>query len=106
PTAMSACKSNNISGVNYMGLEYWRGDVVFTFMYTHTLPPNSPTRGNCVDSTFYRGHLPARSYHGGGGNTVSCDGSVHFIPDGININIWQAYGTRAGGPNEATVNLD
>jgi hypothetical protein len=28
-----------------------------------------------------------------------CDGSVHFVQDGVDIMVWRAIGTRAG--NEA-----
>jgi prepilin-type N-terminal cleavage/methylation domain-containing protein len=41
----------------------------------------------------------ARSKHQGGVNVSCCDGSVHFIQDGINILIWRALSTAAGGSN-------
>ena len=39
----------------------------------------------------------ARSRHPGGVNTTFCDGSVKFIKDTININIWRALSTTQGG---------
>jgi prepilin-type N-terminal cleavage/methylation domain-containing protein/prepilin-type processing-associated H-X9-DG protein len=46
----------------------------------------------------------ARSQHPGGVNVVMCDGSNHFIEDGIDINVWRAYATRnAAGVSAAGV---
>jgi len=91
---------NSFSGgtkFRYIGLQYWRGGVMWTTMYTHTLPPNSPTRGNCVDSSLWIGHLPARSYHTGGVNSCLADGSVRFFSSTIQPLTWRQLGTRAGG---------
>jgi prepilin-type N-terminal cleavage/methylation domain-containing protein/prepilin-type processing-associated H-X9-DG protein len=38
-----------------------------------------------------------RSQHPGGGNFVTCDGSVKFIKNSINMNTYQALSTRAAG---------
>jgi prepilin-type processing-associated H-X9-DG protein len=35
--------------------------------------------------------------HPGGGNFVTCDGSVKFIKNSINMNTYQALSTRANG---------
>jgi prepilin-type processing-associated H-X9-DG protein len=42
-------------------------------------------------------NVAAHSYHPGGVNALFCDGHVQFVTDGINLVIWQAYGSRAGG---------
>ena len=39
----------------------------------------------------------SRSDHRGGVNVSKCDGSVQFIADTINIGIWHALATKAGG---------
>ena len=41
--------------------------------------------------------LGARSRHPGGVNTVLCDGSVRFISDNIQLNIWRGLSTTQGG---------
>jgi prepilin-type processing-associated H-X9-DG protein len=94
---MAACTGFTSNFATYLGNEYWRGAVVWTSMYNHTLPPNSTVRGNCTDGTFYKGHIPARSYHTGGVNVVACDGSVRFVRDSVDPTVWREYGTRASG---------
>jgi prepilin-type processing-associated H-X9-DG protein len=39
----------------------------------------------------------ARSRHAGGVNAAMCDGSVRFVHDSVNINLWRALGTARGG---------
>ena len=41
--------------------------------------------------------VTARSYHNGGVNASHVDGSVHWYADTINLGVWQALSTRAGG---------
>ncbi|OWK35048.1 hypothetical protein FRUB_09890 [Fimbriiglobus ruber] len=98
PTTMPAC-TGLASGTifSYLGNEYWRGAVMWTSLYNHTLPPNSAVRGNCVDTTLTNGHVPARSYHTGGVNVVACDGSVRFVSNSVSPATWSEFGTRASG---------
>ena len=42
-------------------------------------------------------NISARSYHPGGVNVSFADGSNRFIMNSINIQTWNALGTRAGG---------
>jgi prepilin-type N-terminal cleavage/methylation domain-containing protein len=94
PTAKCATLA---TATDATGLQYWRGSVVWTMMYTHTLPPNFQGM-DCIRSVgLNKGHLAARSWHTGGLNAVRGDGSVSFISDSINITTWRAFGTRAGG---------
>jgi prepilin-type N-terminal cleavage/methylation domain-containing protein/prepilin-type processing-associated H-X9-DG protein len=93
----------------YIGLQYWRGGCSWTALYNHTMTPNSPIRGACIQSDAYNTqtpgglnqltvfHLAARSYHGGGVNVVACDGSVRFVRDSVPLDLWREFGTRAGG---------
>jgi prepilin-type N-terminal cleavage/methylation domain-containing protein/prepilin-type processing-associated H-X9-DG protein len=41
--------------------------------------------------------LYARSLHGGGVNVVLADGSVRFVRDSVDANVWLGLGTRASG---------
>jgi prepilin-type N-terminal cleavage/methylation domain-containing protein/prepilin-type processing-associated H-X9-DG protein len=49
----------------------------------------------CNNNTPYQ--VAARSKHTGGVNVLFCDGSVHFISNGIALGTWQALGTMNGG---------
>ena len=81
--------------VNYRGCEYYRAIVEMEF-YNHTTPPNY-VGYDCGTSDTAAGHIAARSYHTGGVNACFADGSVHFIPNSIDMTTWQAMGTRSGG---------
>jgi prepilin-type N-terminal cleavage/methylation domain-containing protein/prepilin-type processing-associated H-X9-DG protein len=66
----------------------WRG------WYNHLLPPNSP----CWWPGDWWGMVsPASSYHTHGVNICMCDGSVKFVSDNIDVNVWTAAGSRNGG---------
>lgn len=41
--------------------------------------------------------VTARSYHPGAVNALLLDGSVRAIDDGVELRVWRAIGTRAGG---------
>jgi len=82
---------------DYTGLQYCRSSVPWTWVYSHTVPPNW-NQPDCVRSVgLNKEHAAARSYHTGGVNVVRCDGSVVFVRDGISPATWYAFGTRAGG---------
>jgi prepilin-type processing-associated H-X9-DG protein len=82
---------------DYPGLQYYRAGVPWTWIYTHTVPPNW-LQPDCVRSVgINKEHAAARSYHTGGVNIVRCDGSVTFVRDSISPSAWYAFGTRAGG---------
>jgi prepilin-type processing-associated H-X9-DG protein len=74
-------------------------------LYNHYATPNSAAP-DCmgvqivgappVRYTPY-GWRAARSRHTGGVNALLADGSVRFVGDGINLSLWQAFATIAGG---------
>jgi prepilin-type processing-associated H-X9-DG protein len=68
--------------------------------YNHVSTPNT---WSCA-STGYPGGMqnmamvvPPSSRHVLGVNVAMCDGSVHFITDGISLPTWRALGSRNGG---------
>jgi prepilin-type N-terminal cleavage/methylation domain-containing protein len=91
--------------IQYTGQQYYRGDLTYTFMYTHTLPPNwnvksqvaATQRYNCGTTAFSVAHIAASSYHPGGAGVVMADASTRFIADSVDFDVWQAVGSRAGG---------
>jgi prepilin-type N-terminal cleavage/methylation domain-containing protein/prepilin-type processing-associated H-X9-DG protein len=67
--------------------------------YNHWMPPNSMGCYNSNDgNTAGWGNpmdaQPPSSNHPGGVNTAFCDGSVKFIKDTINLQVWWAIGSR------------
>jgi prepilin-type N-terminal cleavage/methylation domain-containing protein len=72
----------------------WTEGSTFRGWYDHLLPPNSPCWQPNGD--FWQMVSPASSYHISGVNICLCDGSVRYINDGIDADVWTAAGTRAG----------
>jgi prepilin-type N-terminal cleavage/methylation domain-containing protein/prepilin-type processing-associated H-X9-DG protein len=60
-----------------------------TGVYPLTAPPGYPL------GTYGSGQI--YSFHASGANTVFCDGSVHYLQQGTNINVLAALCTRANG---------
>jgi prepilin-type N-terminal cleavage/methylation domain-containing protein/prepilin-type processing-associated H-X9-DG protein len=82
----------------------WANGEIRSALYNHYLTPNSLTL-DCVatdpspDVAFKYsawGWRTARSRHPGGVNLGMLDGSVHFVPDGVNATIWHDISTRSG----------
>jgi prepilin-type processing-associated H-X9-DG protein len=92
PSACSKPATTN----NFTGLQYQRG-FLLTALYTHTVPPNYKGLDCIINVTFDQAHLASRSYHPGGVNVAMADGSVRFIGDRIQLQVWKALGTRCGG---------
>ena len=89
----------------YTGNQLHR-DFPFTFMYTHTLPPNwnAPSPGgqrwNCGSTNYSQAHIAASSYHPGGVSVAFGDASTRFVNDNVDFAVWQAVGSRDGGESE------
>jgi prepilin-type N-terminal cleavage/methylation domain-containing protein/prepilin-type processing-associated H-X9-DG protein len=103
---VSGCAGGSVARrINYVGLQYHRGGINHQSFYTHTLPPNwnrkqttaAAQKYTCGDASFRRAHIAASSYHSGGVNVCLADGSVRFVRDSVNFDLWVAGGTRAGG---------
>ncbi|MEW4489964.1 DUF1559 domain-containing protein [Thalassoglobus sp. JC818] len=68
--------------------------------YNHLLGPNHPACINAVSSNRW-GYsseetiLPPSSSHRGGVNVLFADGSLHFIQNQVDLDVWMALGTRS-----------
>jgi prepilin-type processing-associated H-X9-DG protein len=83
----------------------YQGNVLFSTLQ----PPNTPVGDQsqyCVDFRPWAPCQPvsrhnsvqfARSYHTGGVNTAFVDGSVHFLSNSIDPQVYLFMGSRAGG---------
>ena len=73
--------------------------------YNHCEPPNAATPDCSLFSftedihwrTLHEGVFTARSAHPGGVNVLRMDGSVRFVGNGVELRVWRALATRAGG---------
>lgn len=67
-------------------------------MCAETIPEGNPLYCDGMENR-QDGQLwaAARSRHPGGVNASMCDGSVHFFNDSIDLGVWRALATRAGG---------
>ncbi len=85
--------ASNLSfqGSSNAGLE-WIGVNVTMMFYLHT---DTPNQRSCF---FQPGRIvnTASSFHTGGINVLMCDGSVTFVSNSVDRNIWRAAGTRDG----------
>jgi prepilin-type N-terminal cleavage/methylation domain-containing protein/prepilin-type processing-associated H-X9-DG protein len=81
------------------GYSWVMGEMCCT-TYNHVSPPNTVTcaaigfPGSMANMPM---QVPPSSYHPGGVNVLLCDGSVHFVRDGIDLASWRAMGTINGG---------
>ncbi len=69
--------------------------------YNHMLTPNSSQAdcgsGSIPDDESEVAMMSARSHHTGGVHVCLADGSVRFVGGSIDLGVWRAVGTRAGG---------
>jgi len=69
-------------------------------LYNHVATPNTtscagfPFPGSMTNMSMC---VTANSYHPGGVNMALVDGSVRFCPSTVDLLVWRAIGTRAGG---------
>jgi hypothetical protein len=96
-TRPSDCENRSLATGNYRGLQYYRGGVMWTGFYTHTLTPNFKGRDCVRDVGFDSGHFAARSYHPSSVTVAMCDGSIRNVNDSIDLATWSAAGSRGDG---------
>jgi prepilin-type N-terminal cleavage/methylation domain-containing protein/prepilin-type processing-associated H-X9-DG protein len=80
-------------GFGTSGSSWLLGDNAATLFYV-AAPPN-PTVGDCA--THLSGVFSAGGMHPQGVNASMADGSVRFVGQSIEVGVWRALGTRAGG---------
>lgn len=99
----------NVAGVQYHDKRgrYWNVHQG-SFLFSTLRPPNTsvgdrllwcidtPPRAPCQATGTDNVNNSLRSHHPGGALSVFADGSVHFIPEGIDPVVYRGLGTRAG----------
>jgi prepilin-type processing-associated H-X9-DG protein len=93
--ALQQCLAVDIYDLNnqfplFMGAPWLNGQHI----YLHVSPPNSRS---CGFFLALRADMPPSSRHPGGVNVLFGDGSVKFVKNSVNLQVWRALGTRAGG---------
>ncbi len=82
------------SGWNWRGYP-WREGSIWRNGFNTLLPPNKPCyRPN---NEWWQLVTPASSYHPGGVNACLADGSVRFVSESVDADIWTATGTMGLG---------
>jgi len=93
---------------NQTGAVWASGEMPST-TYNHVAPPNgrscaimngaqmgAPWSGDATDLPWYM-QVPPSSAHPGGVNVLAGDGSVRFVKNSVSVQVWRAFGSRAGG---------
>lgn len=96
--AEQRCRSLTTAIGHYSGAgRAWVAGYYHHAAYNHVLPPNSPVP-DCafLTETNFTGAMTARSLHPGGVNVCFGDGSVRFISETIDLQLWRALGTMYG----------
>ena len=104
PLNESACRQARLwNFTNRRGFSWANGEYRCT-LYNHYFGPNSE-RLDCISALIMGdlskrnmsyGWRTARSDHSGGVNVLMADGSVSFVRDGIQMDIWRGLGSRDG----------
>ncbi len=85
-------RARAVYGTRHWGTDHFPSE---NSWYNHILPPNNWmfVNGERPD----RGPYPASSMHPGGVNVLMADGAVKFVSSSIDLDVWWALGSRAGG---------
>src|SRR5262249_6488249 len=85
----------------YKGLTWSYTEAWERHVYAHLFPPNVPPINTYYSDTFRcqegDSAMNPTSNHPGGVNVSFMDGSVHFIKNSINLQVWWFMGTRGRG---------
>jgi prepilin-type N-terminal cleavage/methylation domain-containing protein len=96
-----------------IGHTQWVNGIILHTGISHTFTPNyvipMTVGSRIVDCDFTSSRLgftitsptytvfTSRSYHTGGVSSTLMDGSVRFVSSSVDLSVWRAFGTRAGG---------
>lgn len=96
PTTDASCVAS--SGGVWSGLRgaKWMNGHYGDTLYNHYYAPNA-RQFDCGNASHNFGLTAARSRHTGGVNAVFCDGSVRFVSENVNLDVWRGAATRSGG---------
>jgi prepilin-type N-terminal cleavage/methylation domain-containing protein len=94
PTVQDCASRSAGAWYGYRGEKWIMGNYGNT-LYNHWYSPNA-REWDCMNITQQSGLMTARSFHPDGINAASCDGSVRFINNAIDLTIWRATSTRGG----------
>jgi prepilin-type N-terminal cleavage/methylation domain-containing protein len=107
-TALGGCTfeaffpPNSARGDSAFRIGYWKSSCTEGNPLDETAMDGVPGPNCTGDGSSYGAQIfDARSKHPGGVNASCCDGSVHWIGDGIDLNIWRALATAIGSDNTA-----
>ncbi len=96
PIGESPCSKIGSSASAFRGARWVDGFPLYS-AYFHWQPPNSDLPDCGVVRPLRALWIQARSHHPGGVNVGFCDGSVHFISNSINLEVWRRLGSRDDG---------
>ncbi len=85
-----------VNSVEWSGGRWGDGNMFYT-RYHSIFPPNQPSCNFGSDDWDGQVIVTATSRHPGGVNLLLADGSVRFVKNTIDLRIWQALATIAGG---------
>ena len=94
PLTDQTCAASASGWLLNRGASWWDRNYQNT-LYKHYITKNS-VRPDCI--VYHNlGWTAARSAHPGGVNLLFCDGHVTFVRDSVDLSLWGALSTRAGG---------
>ena len=95
PTTDAACVPGGGTWSGLRGAKWLNGHFGDT-IYNHYYGPNSK-QFDCGNKSHNFGLTAARSRHTGGVHVLLSDGSVRFVSENVDLFLWRALATRAGG---------
>jgi prepilin-type processing-associated H-X9-DG protein len=95
PTTVANCIPSGGSWWADRGIRWIQGSYGYA-LYNHFYAPNA-SAFDCNNQSRTHGLTAARSAHAGGVHAVFCDGNVRFVGETVELDVWRALATRAGG---------